>query len=234
MTMDQITRTLHETGVTALVGNARLGHHTLPDGMVDDYTQLEEYIAEHTDRWGGTSDPKVLRAAQAMADKASGYIAWGASTTTITEHLQPAMARLLDDVQADIQAAGRHALAVAPTVDMLTEPDEVRAAIVRLSSLHPRYGALRVSWEFLRQRDASNTIDPLGLRSPLAEVANLPDVFSDWEKAAHGRAPWPWTSSHLGVKLGWLLDNGGQVWLPTTAEQNAAWKRYNPQVKAAA
>lgn len=234
MKTTDITSTLHESGITTLVGNVRFGYHTLPDGMVDDYTELEEYIAEHTDKWGSTDQVDVMRTAQKMADKVSGYVAYGGATAVLVEHLQPSMERLLKDVRADIKAAGRHAFATGATMDMLTEPDDVRAAIVRLSNLHPRYSALRRSWEILRRPRSDDTIDPLGLNSPLAEVANLPDIFSDWEKATHGRAPWPWHATTISVKLAWLLDNGGEVWLPTAIEQNNVWKRYNPQAKVAA
>lgn len=230
MKLAPITEMLHNSGTTALVGNARFGYHTLPDGMVDDYTEYEQLVADNTDRWNNTDDPKVVKTAQALADKLATYTAWGNGGAVLVEHVQPALTRLLKDVAADRQAAGRHALAVAPTIDMLDEPDDVRAAIVRLTHLHPRYGALRASWTILRSRGNDST-DPLGLASPLAEVANLPDLFSDWEKAHHGRAPWPWNAAHLGVKLAWLIDNGGRIWLPTAAEQNEVWTRYNPQVK---
>lgn len=234
MNIDKITSMLQESGVTALVGNARFGYHTLPDGMVDAYGEFEQYVADHFNKWGTADDPAAIRTTQAMADSLASRIAYGNADAVIVEHLQPAMAQLLADVVADREAAGRHALTITTSIDMLSEPEHVRAAIVRLSKLHPRYHGLRHSWEVLRTRDTLPMHDPLGLRSPLAEVGNLPDVFADWERAAHGRVPWPWHSSHLAVKLGWLLDNGGHIWLPTAAEQTGAWKRYNPAPTAKA
>lgn len=227
---------LHNTGVTALVANANRRVHTLPDGMVEEYADLEQLVTEHTDRWGRVQlDDDQRRALDRRMTTLANTISYGSADQVITDHLQPALAAFLDQVHADLTTAGRHALNPAVTVDMLDEPDDVRAAIVRLHSITPTYGALRTSWEICRNRSTSiQNADPLGIRSPLAEVANLPDLFADWEPAHHGRTPWPWATQVLHVKVGWLVANGARIWLPTTAEQNAAWHRYHRPATTAA
>ncbi|MCX5114377.1 hypothetical protein OOK13_39150 [Streptomyces sp. NBC_00378] len=219
-------------GATGLIEAARRGDITLPQQMTDDYTGLEQLADEHADRWGRVDDPKVNKAADELAGRIGAAMAYGNATALIIEHVQPALAKFLDDLRADLKAAGRHATQAGATLDMLEEPEEVRVAILRLNVAFPKYAAIRTCWESLRR--GAGTSDPLGLVSPLAEVANLPDLVPDWQSAYYGRAPWPWHSTAFHIRMGWLLANGAQVWVPTAAEQDAAWKRYAPQVKAAA
>lgn len=227
---------LHSTGITALVTNANRGIHTLPDGMTAEYADLEQFVADHTDQWGrpqldDTQRRDVDRRMTALATRVS----YGSADQVIADHLQPALATFLDQFQADLTTAGQHALNPVVTVDMLDEPDDVRAAIVRLHGILQTYGALRLSWEICRNRNtATQNLDPLGIRSPLTEVANFPDLFADWERAHHGRTPWPWDTTVLHVKLGWLVTNGADIWLPTATEHNAVWRKYNRPVTAAA
>jgi hypothetical protein len=158
-------------------------------------------------------------------------VLYGGAEQILTQHVQPALAALIDQVRADRKTVGRYANEPGVSITMLEENDDVRAAIVRLHSLVPHYGALRTSWEILRQRSMQETRDPLGTRSPLAEVDNMPELFADWEPATHGRTPWPWSAPVLHIKLGWILDNGGRIWLPTANQQTEAYNRYRPQVK---
>ncbi|MQY32596.1 hypothetical protein SRB17_05500 [Streptomyces sp. RB17] len=221
---------LNDSGTTALAGNARFGYHTMPDEFLEHYAAAEEYLEAHRDGRNQIHlNAKQQLEVEPMANKAIGFLAWGGADQVITEHLQPALAELLDQVRADRKTAARYAMQESPSINMLEEDEDVRAAIVRLHSLVPRYGALRASWEICRRRAMRETADPLQLLSPLAEVGNLPDLFSDWEKARHGAAPWPWHSHVLHIKLGWLLDNGGKIWLPTCAQQDEAYHRYHPQ-----
>lgn len=228
---NEITQQLDDSGTTALVAHARQGHHTLPQPLLDDYAAVEDFLAQHTtDRGGLTLNAAGMRHADELAHKAMAHTAWGNSVTLITDHLQPALDKLLDQVRADRKAAAAYAMHPAPTLDMLQQNDDVRAAIVRLHSLMVPYGALRTSWEICRRRITTQvTRDPQDVHSPLAEVANIPDLFTNWESANHARTPWPWPSTTLHVKLGWLLDNGGKIWLPTPDQQTEAYNRYHPE-----
>ncbi|MEV6835534.1 hypothetical protein AB0N17_13620 [Streptomyces sp. NPDC051133] len=228
--MYDVVQDLNDSGTTALLGNARFGYHTLPDAMLDDYAAVEQYLEAHRDgRSQVHLNAKQQREIEPMASKVIGFLAWGGANQVITQHLQPALAELLDQVRADRQTAAKYAMQETPSIDMLEQPDDVRAAIVRLHSLVPRYGALRTSWEICRRRSMQETSDPLGTLSPLAEVANIVDLHADWRKSHAGQAPWPWHSHNLHIKLGWLLDNGGKIWLPTADQQTEAYHRYHPQ-----
>jgi hypothetical protein len=231
MTIEAIQH-LDETGVSSLVGAARNGYHTLPDGMVDEYAAIEQLVADNTDRWGRPNlNPAQQRGLSGQAGKLMAAVVYGGAEQILTEHLQPALAALIDQVRADRATAGRYANQPAVSVEMLEESDKVRDAIVRLHSLVPRYGALRTSWEICRKRSMQTTRDPLGTSSPIAEVANMPELFASWEPAVHGRTPWPWSAPVLHIKLGWILDNDGKVWLPTAAQQTVAYNRYHPEPK---
>lgn len=228
---NEITQQLNDSGTTALVGHTRSGHHDLPQAMLDDYAAVEEYLAQHTtDRGSLDLNAAGLRHAQDLAHKAMAHTAWNNGSTIITDYLQPALDKLLAQVKADRKTAATWAMQSAASIDMLDQSDDVRAAIVRLHSLIVPYGALRTSWEVCRRRITTETTrDPLDVHSPLAEVANIPDLFTNWESASHARTPWPWPSNALHVKLGWLLDNGGKIWVPTPAQQTEAYHRYHPE-----
>ncbi|MER5468038.1 hypothetical protein [Streptomyces sp. NPDC002685] len=233
MTIEAIQH-LQDSGTASLVAAARAGYHALPAGMVDEYAAIEQLLAEHTDRWGRpdlTADQ--LREVTGRADKLMGAILYGGAQQILTQHVQPALAALIDQVRTDRATVGRYANEPAASVAMLEESDQVREAVVRLHSLVPHYGALRASWEILRKRSMKATVDPLGTNSPLGEVANMPDLFADWEPAAHGRTPWPWAFPVLHIKLGWILDNDGRIWLPTADQQTEAYKRHHPEPKRA-
>ncbi|MFD5673679.1 hypothetical protein [Streptomyces sp. NPDC127040] len=223
---------MKQHGIAGLVTAAREGVHTLPQEIIDDYAALEAIEAEHTDRHGRISDPQAVQAADRLAERLGRAKAWGNANALLVGHVQPALTAFLADLAADLKTAGRHAVQPGATIDMLTEPDDVRAAIVRLHSAITVYGRLRASWEILRR--GTQTTDPLGLNSPLAEIGNLPDLVPDWQPAYYGRAPWPWQSTVFHVRMGWLLANGAHIWLPTPAEQEAAWRKHNPAAKVAA
>lgn len=219
---------LKTNGIAHLVEAARRGSHTLPQSMLDDYAELEALAAEHADRRGQVSDAAAIKQADKLTERLLAAKAWGNATTLLVDHVQPALDTFLAQLAADLKTAGRHADQPGATVDMLDEPDDVRAAIIRLHGALVPYGHLRASWQILRRVPAIEVHDPMGLNSPLAEVGNLPDIVPDWEAAYHGRKPWPWPSTVFHIRMKWLLSHGAVVWLPTEAEHEDAWRHYNP------
>ncbi|MEU8528516.1 hypothetical protein AB0C77_23455 [Streptomyces sp. NPDC048629] len=219
---------LKTNGISHLVEAARRGDHTLPQQMLDDYTAIEALAAEHTDRFGKVTDQAVLKQADTLTERLLAAKAWGNAAVLLVDHVQPAMDAFLAQLTADLKTAGRHADQPGVTVDMLDESDDVRAAIVRLHGALVPYGHLRASWEILRRVPTGALHDQLGLRSPLAEVGNLPAIVPDWDAAFHGRKPWPWPSAVFHVRMKWLLSHGAVVWVPTEAEHEDAWRHYNP------
>lgn len=225
-------------GITALIDSAARGVHTLPGSIADDYAKLMEVLDENADRFGWLQGWKAEKAAADLMQKIYAVTAFGQADVVIDEHLKPALVRYLDEFRTNMQTAGQHAVSIDVGA-LLSQPDDVRQAHINLVDSHGDYHALRGSWEICRKRNAggingSTCIDPDDIRSPLAEVANLPDLFADWQLAAAGRKPWPWSGTAHHVRLHWLLTNGAELWLPTGREQDAVWAKRNPGRRAIA
>lgn len=225
---------LGSSGMTALTAAAARGIHTLPDSIADDYAKLQEVLDENSDRFGNLQGWKAEKAAAELLGKIYATVYGGNATAVLVEHLKPALARYLDEFRTNMDAAGQYAV-ITDIGALLSQSDEIRQAYLNLADSHATYHSLRASWEICRKRSVDGgTIDPDGLASPLAEVANLPDLFADWQLAFHSRKPWPWAATAHHVRLHWLLANGGELWLPTRQEQDAIWQRYNPDRRAIA
>ncbi|MFM9790152.1 hypothetical protein [Streptomyces turgidiscabies] len=234
MHINEITAELDRTGIPLLLGAANNGVHTVPDGISDPYAQLMDFIEEHADRYNRIDNPKDERTVARMLQQLGAATAFGNAEAIIIEHLQPALDRFLVELRDTITAAGKYAaLGYQDGSGLLTETDEVRHAYIKLTELYPKYGALRASWQHLRGKN-SDSIDPMGLNSPLAEVANLPDIVDNWVLAAAGRTPWPWPATVFHVRMNWLLSHGARIWLPTRIEQDQVWQQYNPGRRAIA
>ncbi|MFJ1604169.1 hypothetical protein ACIOHS_12465 [Streptomyces sp. NPDC088253] len=227
---------LDKGGMTALMGSAARGVHTLPDGIADNYAKLQEVLDENSDRFGNLQGWQAEKAAADHLGKMYSEVYGGNCDRIINEHLKPALVRYLDEFRSNMQTAGQYAVSTDLGA-LLSQPDDVRQSHIRLMDSFADYLALRGSWEICRKRNSSDgtgTIDPDGLASPLAEVANLPDLVADWKLAFAGRKAWPWRGSAHHVRLVWLLSNGADVWLPTGQEQDRTWQRYNPNRRAIA
>lgn len=225
---------LAASGIAALMGSATRGIHTLPDSIADDYAKLQEVLDENSDRFGNLQGWQAEKAASELLGKIYATVYGGNATAVINEHLKPALDRYLDEFRADIDAAGQYAVSTDIGA-LLSQPDTIRQAYLNLADSHATYHSLRASWEICRKRSIDGgTIDPDGLASPLAEVANLPDLFADWQLAFHSRKPWPWDATAHHVRMHWLLTNGAEIWLPTGQEQNAAWQKHNPNRRSLA
>ncbi|WP_405524596.1 hypothetical protein OG426_16100 [Streptomyces canus] len=235
MHINEITAQLDRTGIPLLLGAANNGVHTLPDGLTDVHTQLLDYIEEHADHRNRIDQPKEERAIGRMLQQLGGATAFGNAEDIIIDHLQPSLDRFLIEFRETADAAGKYAqLGYQDGSGLLTETDDVRKAYIKLTELFPKYSALRASWLHLRPKATGDTIDPMGLNSPLAEVANLPDLVPNWQMAAAHRAPWPWPANVFHVRMGWLLDHDAHIWLPTRQEQDQVWQQYNPGRRAIA
>ncbi|QDN87402.1 hypothetical protein [Streptomyces sp. RLB3-6] len=229
---------LGKHGITTLMDAAARGIHTLPDSIADDYAKLQEVLDENSDRFGNLQGWQAEKAAADLMQKIYSAVAFGLADRVIIDHLRPALVRYLDEFRANVQAAGKHAVSIDIGA-LLSQPDDVRQAHIRLLDSYQDYHALRASWEICRKRNAAGIngatcIDPDDIRSPLAEVRNLPDLVADWQLAFHGRKPWPWSGSAHHVRLVWLLNNGADVWMPTGQEQDQNWQKYNPGRRAIA
>lgn len=147
----------------------------------------------------------------------------------IRDALQPHFNRLVTQFRADVELLGERV--AGPEIDLLTASEDERLAYVRLSNFASPYMTYRATWTALRTAGQAVAItnDPLGLDSPLAEVANLPDLLPNWRDFGSGVGPW--AGGELHIKLAWIVSHGGVLWVPTAQEQNEAWARCG--VKAA-
>ncbi|MCW2902564.1 MAG: hypothetical protein JWO67_4829 [Streptosporangiaceae bacterium] len=238
LTARSIKDDLDHGGITNLVNSAQRGIHTMPDGFVDTYEQLNTLVADNSDRFGKLMDWKAEKAASELTLKLYQATGGGNADRVIIDHLRPALKQYLDQFRAHLDKAGQYADHTDAGA-LLSQPDDVRRAWLDLTDSYADYSALRASWLVCRKRNANDyahtgTIDPDGLTSPLAEVANIPDIVSDWKLAYAGRKPWPWSATAHHVRLRWLIENGAELWLPTGYEQDQAWAKYNPGRRVAA
>lgn len=217
-----------------LVHAARNGVHTIPQALADDYDELLQLIKDGHEtvsggylRWANRAAEQKAEAAAARLNRISNY---GGVNGLIAEHIQPALAEYIAHFRTDWRTAGAHAARHGATIDMLSEPDDVRAAIVRLHEAPVRYGSLRNAYTDLRgglgvMQGDPNGGDPRGVGSILAEVRNINDLVPDWQTAGHlGHSPWPWASHAVHVRLGWFVDNGAEFWAPTALEHNERYR----------
>lgn len=225
-------------GITALLASAARGVHTLPDGIADNYAKLQEVLDDNSDRFGNLQGWQAEKAAAELMQKIYSSVAGGLADAVIRDHLRPALDRYLDNFRANMETAGQYAVSTDVGA-LLSQPDDVRQAHINLVDSYADYHALRAAWEICRKRNAGDmsgtgTIDPDGLRSTLAEIRNIGDIFPDWHYAYAGRKPWPWNGTAHHVRLHWLLTNGAELWLPTGQEQNEVWQKHNPGRRVAA
>lgn len=238
--------TFNETRAYRFIHSHLQGWHGAPQQMLDDHAELQQLMDDGQEvmprggrRW---ADKKRKQQAELLAVKLSSLHNYG---DLITGYLQPAFTKLLGQFANDREAAGRYAMEPGSSLAMLEEPDDVRAAIVRVHSIMGPYHALRTMWADLRgtpEQENSGHYgppvgDPQGIRSPLAEVRNIDQIVPGWKTAGtFGGTSWPWPSEAAHVKLGWLLDNGGQLWLPTRREQDEVWQQLHqqPRIRPAA
>ncbi|XKK63922.1 hypothetical protein HFP71_16885 [Streptomyces sp. ARC32] len=215
-----------------LVHGARAGHYTMPEEMLTGYDQLQQLLTDgrRTTSWGRKewASTDLEREAEDLARHVSGMAHRYNAHKLIAEHLEPSLTARLDRFRTVRQTAGRHATAATPSLDMLAEPDDVRAAILELHTATQWYGGLRSAWSRLRgdsEPESGRGSDPMGKQSPLAEVRNINVVVPNWRQLAHiAGATWPWGSGWIHLKLGWLLDHGAEVWLPTEDQQDAEYR----------
>lgn len=129
----------------------------------------------------------------------------------VTEHLRPVHDRLA--------AQFEQAAAVLPdpaTVDaMMRASDQARQAWLDLDAAVIAYHRVRDAAARLN-RQAPVVNDTHG---EFALMRNVRDVWPDWQV---GRPP-PWTHADPRQTILWLVRHGAQLWLPTSAEQDAAW-----------
>lgn len=216
-------------GVGSLVHAARAGWHTLPQDLVDDYTNLEALAAQY----GTPEDPNpevTEQLAQVVTDRLIAATAGGAADALIVGYVRPALNQFLTDFLADVEKAG--AYATEPTGSALHGASAAaQQAHTRLVESPLRWTSIRTSWRVLRGLSMSVTADPAGLDSLHAEVANIYELRSVWDPTSPAsRLASPWKEGVFHLRLKWLLDHDAEIWAPTATEQTEAWIANNPEL----
>lgn len=137
----------------------------------------------------------------------------------ITEALQPALTKLWGEVTSAAKIL--HGLNVENRDDLLTATDKQRRSYLQLDDLAARYGRLREAWSRVRQgvepqhdaRVADHAEFEAGLCTIWPEKIQFRMMDSD-------HTPWP---TEPRDRLLWIARQNHTPWLPTVAEQDAAW-----------
>lgn len=140
----------------------------------------------------------------------------------VTDYLRPVHDRLV----AAFEAAAA-ILPEAPTTDVLMRaPDEVRKTWLGLDDDVSRYSRVVATAARL------NRLTPVqhDTSGEFASLTNLVDIWPDWQI---GLTP-PWESTDPRLTRLAIIRAGGRMWLPKSADRDAAWwAKYGAQVEQA-
>jgi hypothetical protein len=215
---------------------ARLVDAAMDSGPLDPMGLCAEMHRSRTDRLLHQEALELLRAATRRAEDAAVREAAAASDAIITEHLRPAYREVLRRARDVVRRLG-------PCIDdrcrldtarVMTASRRVRIAYLALPGLVAEHSRI------LAARDCAIT---LGERVPQCDRRGLFSVFEDpfAFAAASGRsyddipAPPPLPADDT-ARLLWLVSaqgGAGRPWLPTAAEQDAAWRMHFDRPAAA-
>lgn len=167
---------------------------------------------------------------------------------TIERYIGSALAARLAVFTADVAVIGPHQVKVVPddaVVDAAGGSREFADAWLRFTATGSWYLRMRQSWAVLRRYDsAPGGPDPaaVDLDHVLAEVANAAELRpDDWRNLRAGgqgggsvgiAGPQPWPIP-VHTRLAAILRDGGQPWMPSAAQQAAAYTEAAPPAPAA-
>ncbi len=222
LTLDEVPL-LHPTEVS--------GRLVRPDVTPDDVLALAAEIDDAATRRRLTDTASSVRnAAVEFAGDIATTLASDAADQIITDHLRPAFDQVLEQARAAGAKLGNHGL--NPRA-LLRAPKASQDAFHVLEALADRYQAIQTA------RIKANNV---GHRQPQHDVEHMfatfqnPMAFApDWTPgtARLPRPPFPADPTEL---LFWLVTDPAaveaQTWLPTLAEQNAAWSAVFGEVQA--
>lgn len=150
------------------------------------------------------------RARQELAGAVYDLIVTDAETL-IVDYLRPVHTRLVAKF-----AEAAQLIPEAPTTDVLMRAgDETRTAWLDLDDAVSAYGRIRATAERLGRLEAVEH----DVQGEFAMVRNMREIWPDWQI---GRTP-PWASTDPRLTYLWLARHGADLWLPTSAERDAAW-----------
>lgn len=161
----------------------------------------------------------IAAATEAVQNRLSSAV--HAASTTIVKALQPGFETAIRELRTALETA---AMWTNPAA-VLTAPPKVRATLASQFSLRETVDAILA---------ARAVLNRLGYRSSV-------DVEGEFGLCRNFDALWPRQSRQLNPappwgeqdKITWWLLNGGEVWLPTLAEQDAQYDAvYGEQIRS--
>ncbi len=164
---------------------------------------------------------KMLARARDIANDALMRTLHDSARVLITEHLRPVHNKLIGQMRRDF-AALAHIPDDAPMSVILTAPESVRAAAIRIDAAVPRYDLIRQAYEKARRLGhPAESPDGCGWFN---EIRNMEEV---WPEIAGMRIPTqseiPWPMNGSRSRLAWMFRNGAELWIPTADEQAQRW-----------
>jgi hypothetical protein len=163
----------------------------------------------------------LLTRALELADNRFASLVQDIGDVIIREHLRPAV----EDVMAGIAKASK-ALPDDPSAEaILRGSDAARKAWLSLSDLAARYEAVRRSASPLRQLTPAEWDH----RGDFTELHNFDELTRGLNIQVAGPRPWP---TDTAGRLLYYARNGGRVWLPTVAEQDARYREVHKDALA--
>ncbi|SDY96071.1 hypothetical protein SAMN05661080_05142 [Modestobacter sp. DSM 44400] len=184
-----------------------------PTPVIDAQRALDEY----------SERIQLMRQAREIAGNNLATVLADHASEAITEHLAPAFDEIATRLRIDFMATD-HIGSSTPAAVLLTQPKPVRDALIRIDTSVQRYELVRQAHSILLRITQARSQDEVGY---FAEVRNTEKVWpavaeiARTTRYAPTTPPWPTTGTR--DRLAWLFANGGQVWLPTTTQQDARY-----------
>lgn len=206
-----------------------------PIDVADELTELTVQAA-HTDSLNDVDYSSPIRAAeeaQAAQHRATAIVAAQeavanrlqsavhGNSTVIVKLLQPHFARLIVDLKEGLQTAA----AWPDPVAALSAPAKVRAKLAAVHSARTAVDEILAARAVLSRLGYRSTTDVEG---EFGLCRNFDELWPRHSRQLQPRPPWG-----DGDKLTWWLLNGGNVWLPTLAEQEERYDQvYGELIRA--
>ena len=137
----------------------------------------------------------------------------------LARHLRPALEETIDAARKAADALGGRL--PSPDAAVSASAPE-RKAYLELDGLAARYRAIRDAQRIAADLTDGPRFDDRGL---FGEFRNLPAVWTEW---ANPRAAKPWPAGDR-ARLVWIVTSGVEPWLPTPADQDAAFAATFPK-----
>jgi len=132
--------------------------------------------------------------------------------TIIVTHLRPVFDELLDGLVQSLALTAKYPDPMAA----LQAPASVRTSLTAQPDMYARYNAILGAHEVLARVGTGPQRDVEGIFSSMRNAEQI------WPRAQRPRMSCPWPAGLAG--LAWLIQNDGGPWLPTFAEQDAAYE----------